>query len=184
MSGEPVKDQRVLIAVFEDRLSAGKAVDALEQFGFAHDQIGYVIRGADAVQGGMITDAVGAKDIKGAMAGMVTGGMLGGVLAAGISLLIPGVGPIVAGGVLAAFFGGALAGTAVGGIYGALTGLGISEEEARHFEREFHEGRAIVAVKPGARAADVADIFVRFGGRNVHMEASSPVQMGGVFGTP
>jgi hypothetical protein len=176
--------ERAIVGVFEDRLRAEEAVDALHQAGFAHDKIGYALRGSDAVAGGMITDADGAKDAKGAVAGAVTGGMVGGVLAAGISLLIPGVGPLVAGGILASFFGGAIAGTAVGGILGAMTGLGISEDEARHYERAFHEGKAIVAVKPGARHADAADILVRFGGHNVHTEATSPVRTEGTFSTP
>ena len=180
-SGSP---DRAIVGVFDDRLRAEEAVDALHQAGFAHDKIGYAIRGADAVAGGMITDADGAKDAKGAVAGALTGGMVGGVLAAAISLLIPGVGPVLAGGILASFFGGAIAGTAVGGILGAMTGLGISEDEARHYEKAFHEGKAIVAVKPGARSADAADILVRFGGHNVHAERTSPVRTEGTFSTP
>ena len=175
---------RAIVGVFDDRIAAEEAVDALHAAGFAHDKIGYAIRGAHDVDGGMITDATGTKDGKGAVAGAITGGMVGGVLAAAVSLLIPGVGPVLAGGILASFFGGAIAGTAVGGILGAMTGLGISEDEARFYEREFHEGRAIVAVKPGARLADAADILVRFGGRNVHAEASSPVRTEGPFSTP
>jgi hydrogenase maturation factor len=99
-------------------------------------------------------------------------------------VLLPGVGPVVAGGVLAAFFGGAIAGTAVGGIFGAMTGLGISEDEARFYEREFQSGRAIVAVRPAGRAAEAAEILLRHGGRGVHAEMHSPIQTGGVFGTP
>jgi hypothetical protein len=65
-----------------------------------------------------------------------------------------------------------------------MTGLGISEDEARFYDRQFQEGRAIVAVKPGARLADAADILVRFGGHNVHAEASSPLMTKGTFSTP
>ena len=175
---------RALVGVFDDRVAARRAVAALEEAGFSHDRIGFAIRGAEELSGGMITDTVGTKDASGAVSGAVTGGMIGGVVAAGISLLIPGVGPLVAGGVLAAFFGGAIAGTAVGGILGALTGLGISEEEARVYEREFHEGRAIVAVKPGPRAADAAELLVRHGGRHVHSEPVSPIPTKGTFSTP
>ncbi len=176
--------ERALVAVFDDRLAAEEAVHALHTAGFAHDNIGYAIRGADDVAGGMITDATGTKDAKGAVTGALTGGMVGGVLAAAVSMLIPGVGPVLAGGILASFFGGAIAGTAVGGILGAMTGLGISEDEALFYEKEFHEGRAIVAVKPGARLADAADVLVRFGGKNVHAEATSPVRTEGAFSTP
>ena len=177
-------NERAIVGVFQDRIAAEEAVDALYAAGFAHDRIGYAIRGAEDVAGGMITDATGTKDGKGAVAGALTGGMVGGVLAAAVSLLIPGVGPVVAGGILASFFGGAIAGTAVGGILGAMTGLGISEDEARFYDKEFREGRAIVAVRPGARLADAADILVRFGGHNVHAEASSPLRTQGTFSTP
>lgn len=175
---------RAIVGVFDDRIRAEEAVDALHAAGFAHDRIGYAIRGVHDVDGGMITDATGTKDGKGAVTGAITGGMVGGVIAAAASLLVPGVGPVLASGILASFFGGAIAGTAVGGILGAMTGLGVSEDEARFYEREFHEGRAIVAVKPGARLGDAADILVRYGGRNVHSEASSPVRTEGPFATP
>jgi hypothetical protein len=175
---------RAIVGVFADRIAAEEAVDALHGAGFAHDRIGFAIRGSDDVAGGMITDAVGTKDGKGAVAGALTGGVVGGMLAAAASLLVPGVGPVLAGGILASFFGGAIAGTAVGGILGAMAGLGISEDEARFYEKQFHEGRAIVAVKPGSRLADAADILVRFGGHNVHAEANSPIRTDGTFSRP
>src|SRR5438045_265597 len=81
-----------LIACFEDRLEAERAVDELEQLGFKHDQIGYAIRGSDAVAGGMITDAEGTKDGRGAVAGMATGAGIGAVLGAAAAMLVPGVG--------------------------------------------------------------------------------------------
>jgi hypothetical protein len=173
-----------VVAVFDDRLQAEKAVDALEQAGFPAHSIGYVIRGLDAVNGGMITDAEGAKDVRGATAGAITGGMVGGVVAAAATLLIPGVGPFVAGGVLASFFGGTIAGTAIGGMLGAMRGLGISEHEARFYETQFHEGRAIVAVKAGPRAAEAIEILARFSGLHIHSEAHSPIPTAGVFHTP
>jgi hypothetical protein len=176
--------ERAIVGVFDDRAAAEQAVDVLHRAGFGEDQIGFVIRGADDVRGGMIVDAEGTKDGKGALTGAVTGGMLGGILAAAIAVLIPGVGPVVAGGVMAAFFGGAIAGTAVGGIFGAMTGLGISEDEARFYEKEFNSGRAIVAVKPNGRAAEAAEILTRTGGRGVHAEMHSPIQTDGVFSTP
>jgi hypothetical protein len=181
---ETTYPNRAVVGVFDDRYAAERTVEALHRAGFGHDQVGFVIRGSDAIRGGMIVDAIGAKDGKGAAAGALTGGMIGGVLAAAVSLLIPGVGPIVAGGVLAAFFGGAIAGTAVGGILGAMAGLGVSEDEAKFFEQEFNEGRAIVAVKPDGRGAEAASILVSHGGRHVHMEPRSPLQTEGLFNTP
>src|SRR5215212_4038768 len=99
--------------------------------GLIPDEVGFAMRGSDAVQGGMITDAQGAKDGRGALAGMATGAGLGAILGAAAALLVPGVGPVIAAGVLTMAFGGAIAGTAIGGIFVAMTGLGVSEDEAR-----------------------------------------------------
>jgi hypothetical protein len=172
-----------LVAVFDDRLEAERAVRDLEYAGFKDDQIGYAIRGSEAVAGGMITDTSGTKDGKGAIVGAVTGGLAGGALAATVSaLLLPGVGPVVAAGALAMFLGYAGAGAAVGGILGALVGLGISEDEARYYEKHFNEGKAIVAVK-GATPTS-ADILARHGGYNMYQANKSPVETKGIFSEP
>lgn len=178
------KKRTTLIGVFQDRLEAQKAIGELEQAGFDKDDLGFVIRGEEAVHGGMITDAMGTKDARGAVAGMVTGGMVGGVLAAAAALMLPGVGPIVAGGILASFFGGAVAGVGVGGIIGAMMGLGVSEDEALFYENEFQSGKAIVAVKAGARAAEAAEIMRRRGGYDIHNQPTSPIETQGVMSQP
>ena len=176
--------RNTLVAVFEDRLEAERALDELEQVGFTADEIGYAIRGSDAIHGGMITDAQGAKDKRGALAGMATGAGLGAVLGAAAAMLVPGIGPVIAGGVLTMAFGGAIAGTAIGGIFGAMTGLGVSEEEARFYEQEFSSGKAIVAVKAGPRAAEAAGILRRHGGYDLHNRPSGDIQTEGVFSQP
>ena len=56
---------RAIVGVFDDRSAAERAVDALYQAGFSDQHIGFVIRGADDVRGGMIVDAEGTKDGKG-----------------------------------------------------------------------------------------------------------------------
>lgn len=175
---------KAVVAVFDDRSAAEYAVDALEQAGFTHDHIGYVIRGSDAVAGGMLHDADGAKDMRGAAAGIITGGIVGGVLATAAAVLIPAVGVAIAGGILASLFGGTLAGMAVGGILGALKGLGVSENEARFYEKQFHDGKAIVAVRAGPRAAEAADILARHSGAHIHSENKSPIPTHGLFHTP
>ncbi len=53
------------------------------------------------------------------------------------SLMIPGVGPVIAGGVLGTTLAGAGIGAAAGGVIGALTGLGLPQTEAEHFETGF-----------------------------------------------
>jgi hypothetical protein len=162
-----------VVAAFEDRVEAERAVDDLHHAGFGHNEIGFALRGSDAVSGGTITDAVGAKDGIGAVEGAVAGGVVGALLAAAVSLLIPGVGPVVAGGIIAAAAGGAFAGAATGGLLGALAGLGVSEEEARHFEREFRSGKALVAVHAAGRETLACEIIQRHGGRLAELRGAA-----------
>jgi hypothetical protein len=173
-----------LIGVFHDRLQAERAVRDLEAVGFDKRRIGFVIRGSDVAQGGMITDTIGAKDGSGAIAGAVTGGLAGGILAAAVTAVLPGVGPVLAAGVFAMFVGYAGAGAAIGGILGALIGLGVSEEEARYYEKHFHEGRAIVAVSKGAQMQLAGEILARNGADHLQNLCNSPIDTGGALSLP
>jgi hypothetical protein len=173
-----------IVAAFEDRLEAERAVDELEQAGFRPEDVGFVIRGSQAVEGGMITDAEGTKDGRGAAAGMVTGAGVGAILGAAAAMLVPGVGPVLATGILTTALGGAIAGTAVGGIVGAMTGLGISEDEAKFYEQEFKAGKAIIAVQAGTRMIDARDIMRRHGGYDMQTRCPSDVPTHGVFARP
>jgi hypothetical protein len=168
-----------MIAVFDQRTGAEAALADLERAGFRSQELGYLLPGHDGHSGGMVTDASCVKDRSSALSGMVTGGMVGGILAAAVALVLPGIGPIVAGGVLASFFGGAIAGTAIGGILGALRGLGLSEEEAARYDEQFQAGKAIVAVRPGIRATDAAEILQRHGGYDIHNTAENPLDTKG-----
>lgn len=158
----------VLVAVFDDRLEAERAVDELEQIGFAHGDVGFALRGSDVTFGGMVTDAVGTKDDRGAVTGAVTGGLVGGLLGAAAALVIPGVGPVVAAGVLATSLGYATAGVAIGGILGAMTGAGLSEDEAQYYEKQFHAGKAIVTVAAVGREAEASAVLRKHGGYDMH----------------
>jgi hypothetical protein len=180
----PSQTKDALVAVFDDRLEAEKAVRDLEAVGFKESDVGYAIRGSDVGRGGMITDTVGAKDARGAVAGAITGALGGGILAAAVTAALPGVGPIISAGMLAMFFGYAGAGAAVGGILGAMMGLGYSEEEARYYEQKFNEGKAIVSVKPGPRWQEAAEILRRHGGYDLQQFRQSPVETEGTFSEP
>src|SRR5258706_11680114 len=104
-----------VITAFEDRDEAQGAVDEMEQAGFKPDEGGFAIRGDDAVAGGMITDAEGARDGEGAAKGAAAGAAIGGILGALAFAAIPGVGPIMAGGGVAGGGGGGGAGGGAGG---------------------------------------------------------------------
>lgn len=180
------RTRTVLVAVFDDRMEAERAVDELEQVGFSHHDIGFALRGSDVVRGGMVTDAVGTKDDRGALKGVVTGGVVGGLIGAAAALIIPGVGPVLAAGVLATSLGYAGAGMAIGGILGAMTGAGLSEDEARYYEKQFHAGKAIVTVDPRGREPEVTEILRKHGGYDMqtcpeqHDKDNDDIDCGGV----
>ena len=83
---------------------------------------------------------------KGAGIGAGVGGAAG--LLAGLGLLaIPGLGPVVAAGWLAATAVGAAAGAATGGIVGALTEAGVSKDEAPLYAEGVRRGGTLVSAR-------------------------------------
>src|SRR6202035_1296475 len=83
---------------------------------------------------------------KGAEIGAAIGGLTG--LLTGLGLIaIPGIGPAVATGWLAATAAGAAAGGLVGGALGVLSEVGISGEEAHEIAECLRRGATLVAAR-------------------------------------
>jgi len=141
----------IAIGVFSDMNQARHAIDELKRAGFDDKEIGFLSRVAETETG---------NDVEGSAAtGAISGGVLGGVLGAAAALLIPGFGPAIAGGILAATVGGVALGATAGGILGTLTGIGFSENEASFYQRELEAGRTIVTVKSADGAAEATVIL-------------------------
>ena len=62
---------------------------------------------------------------------------------------IPGIGPLIAAGPLAAALTGAAAGAATGGLIGVLTDDGVPEEAAHRYSKAIGAGRVMVTVRTG-----------------------------------
>lgn len=145
--------ERTVVGIFPTHSAAIEAVRLLHAAGFDPADIGLVAREASAE--GEPTDHSGSGEIIGATAGgLVGGGVLGGLagLLVGLGALsIPGIGPILAAGPLAAALGPALAGaglgSATGGIVGVLTGIGVSEREAHLAQAHLGQGGVLVSVR-------------------------------------
>ena len=150
------------IGVFPDRAQAERAVEELHRAGFRSEEIGFVTR--DGTH--LVTDATSTevRAESGAAAGAVTGGILGALLGGVAALSIPGLGPVLAAGLLAGVLGGSAAGAWGGGLLGALIGLALPEEEARYYQEEVQAGRALVMVQAGDRYVETVDILSRCGG--------------------
>lgn len=100
--------------------------------------------------------------------GIVSGGIVGGLLGAAAALLIPGIGPAVAGGILVTTLGGAALGAVTGGLLGAFTRMGIAEDEAHLYRRELEAGHMLVTVQAEPeRVQEIRDILRRDGATNV-----------------
>jgi hypothetical protein len=151
------------LAYFRDRVSADAAYEDLLRQGYRAHDISVVGRGREGHAGLHDADHVSAGE------GAAVGG-LAGVLLGVAAMLIPGLGPIVAGGPLAAALAGAvtggLTGTAVGGVTAALVDAGVDEDEARYYEQRFKEGGLLLAVHVDeARFDEARAILQRHGGQ-------------------
>ena len=142
--------------LYDNHNDAQQAVRRLETAGVPHSDISIVANNSDSWFNGdkVDRDRDGVDDRaegagKGAGIGAGVGSAAG--LLAGLGLLaIPGLGPVVAAGWLAATAVGAAAGAATGGIVGALTEAGVSAEEAHSYAEGVRRGGTLVS----ARVAD------------------------------
>jgi hypothetical protein len=155
-----------VVGVFDDRGQAEKAVRELRDAGFSKEQIGFAMRGSAADEGGEDTSVIHSTPFHtyaGGVTGTVAGGVLGGLLGTLASAVIPGIGPVVGAGLLVMIVSGAY----VGGVAGALIGMGIPEEEAHQYHREFEAGRALVTVKVDGRYSEALAILSANGAKDV-----------------
>jgi hypothetical protein len=141
---------KTITGLYDSYEDARNAVKALEDAGVSDDNISivYYKDGKEEVEGQGNNAAEGAGI--GAGVGAVAGGA-GGLLTGLGMMAIPGVGPVVAAGWLAATAAGAVAGAAAGGAAGGLVGAmiesGVSEEDAHLYAEGIRRGGAVVAAK-------------------------------------
>jgi hypothetical protein len=150
---------RTVVGVFNNRRHAAAAIRDLKAAGFNDEQIGDAMQ--DVGEQRELMDSTSSNAAAGAAKGAVSGGVVGGLIGLLGSLLVPGVGPIIVGGVLASTLAGAGIGAATGGLIGALIGLGVPEEDARHFDQGIRSGGTLVTVDAGAQTGDALAILQR-----------------------
>jgi len=153
---------KTVTGLFDHYSDATSAVDQLKAAGISDSDISIVSNNAD----GRYKDNDVAED---AGAGAGIGAAVGGVggLLTGLGIMaIPGVGPVVAAGWLAATAAGAVAGAVVGGaaggLIGALTDSGVNERDAHVYAEGVRRGGTLVTAKVDeGRAADAEAILQR-----------------------
>ena len=158
------KSNRMVTGLFRDRDSAERAYGSLSTRGYSKDDVNLLMSDETRKTHFSSDDAadteLGSKALEGAGAGAAIGGTTGAVLAAiaaiGTSVVLPGLGLIVAG-PLAAALAGAGAGGATGGLIGALIGSGIPEDRAKVYDEGVRNGGIVMGVN--ARSDEDAEYF-------------------------
>lgn len=129
---------RTITRSYENYATARSVVEQLEASGISSSNVSIVGRNNGD------TDETNAGEGAGIGAGV--GGAAG--LLAGLGLLaIPGVGPVVAAGWLAATAAGAVAGAAAGGLVGSFIKEGHDEDEANYYAETVRRGGSVVSVR-------------------------------------
>ena len=163
MDNEQNTKPGVLTGMFRDKESTERAYNNLRERGYTDKDINLIMSNDTRNKYFKDDDGeteVGTKAMEGAGTGSAIGGTIGavaGVIAAlGTSLIIPGLGIVLAG-PIAAGLAGAGAGGITGGLIGALIGSGIPEERAKVYESGVKDGGIVMGVNP--RNKEDADYF-------------------------
>jgi len=164
-----------VVGLFDNFNDAQSAVQDLVNSGIPREDIGITAndaRGEYANVGKAETGHTGGAAAAGAGIGAVLGG-IGGILVGIGALAIPGIGPILAAGPIAAALVGAGVGAAVGGLIGALTQMGVPEEEAHVYAEGVRRGGTLVTVTTDDATVDtVSGILNRHGPIDIDRRAA------------
>jgi hypothetical protein len=138
-------ENAAVFGIFASRASAEAAVDQLTAAGFSTQDVSVLMSGMEGSK-----EFAAERNTKAdATTGVAVGGVLGGTLGllAGIgAVAIPGAGPLIAAGPIAASLAGLGVGGAVGGLVGALVGLGIPEYEAKLYGGRVKDGEVLLSI--------------------------------------
>jgi hypothetical protein len=155
-----------VIGAFDSFDDVAKAAAALREAEFPEKDVNIVANDARRSLEQEASESVPAKDddTSGVATGLVAGGALGGAagLAVGVmGLAIPGIGPILAAGPIAAALAGAGAGAVAGGFVGALTDVGMTQTDAEYYAEAVRRGAALVMVRTDPSRVDDAEAIMR-----------------------
>lgn len=160
-------DERFTTALFDDRERAEKAYQHALQQGYSDKDINVMMSDESRKEyyDSNLVKEEGTKTTEGLAIGGVTGGAIGGIVAAvaaiGTSLVIPGLGLVIAG-PLAAGLAGAGAGSITGGLVGSLVGWGIPEEKAKLYESGIKSGGIVLGVNEKNPQSNLEKDWERF----------------------
>lgn len=196
---------KTTVGIFNSRTDAERAVERLRSIGISDEHISFLIPGGAEKK----LEAVATTDTEQPGMGSTLGGVVGGALgtasgmslgAAAASLFVPGVGLIIASGIIGAALlgaGGVIGGAALGGELEQGMADGLPKDELFFYEDALRQGRSVVVAltedddqdstartimnETGAESVDAAREDWWLGLRDVEQE--DYVQQGGDFAT-
>jgi hypothetical protein len=160
---------QTVTGIFPSRLEAERSTERLHAIGVAHDRINLLAPGASEADLRSVPTTEGEAPGTGAAIGAVVGVAHG--LPVGLvvtSLMVPGLGPIIAAGIAAAAIfgaGGALVG---GALENALT-EGLPKDELFFYEEALRQGQSvmIVLVEDDSQARTARQVLTASGAESV-----------------
>ncbi len=153
---------KTVVGLFDDRAAAKAAVRELLGEGVRRNDIGLMAKRLDDEPRDVEVEYVeedGHEQVEDMAKGAGTGAAIGG--AAGLllslsALAIPGIGPVLAAGPLAALIAGAGVGATAGGLISGLTRLGLDDDDADTYAEGLRRGGTLVSVNAPDERADRA----------------------------
>jgi hypothetical protein len=163
----------LVLGMFEHASAAADAARALRALGVARDRVSIVAKSHD--EEGVLANAAGASpgsEIEDSRPASRLG-ELGAHFLAAIAIVMPGIGPIVADGPLAAGLGEA-AGHLAGSIAGTLEDAGLDGGRAKAWESAIEAGAILVGAHVGPEAVYAAEGALREHGASEVAEVTWP----------
>lgn len=164
--------RNIMSALFRDRDDAERAYQKILDIGYTREQI-TVLMNDEVRKSYESTMTQSTKAAEGTGVGAVIGGTVGAIIGAiaaiGTSVVLPGLGLVVAGPLVAALVG-AGAGGATGSLVGALIGWGIPEDIARGYETGLREGGVVLGFEPRSadEAKEIREVWLSYNGELLH----------------
>jgi uncharacterized membrane protein len=172
--------ERSVVGIYHTMAQAEEAVHRLDRAGFPVKHISVVTQNlaSDKTTHGYITPGDDLT-VRGAAAGAWVGGLLSLLIGAAF-LWIPGFGPLLVIGRLAALLvagvEGTMLGAAAGSLLGALANWGIAEEHILDYEKQLRAGKHLVIAYGTAEEVDKAHAILReTDTRALHLHTSTSV---------
>ncbi|HEY0080446.1 MAG TPA: DUF2382 domain-containing protein [Pyrinomonadaceae bacterium] len=168
---------RTVNGLFDNRIQARDAVQELLEQGFTRDDISVMSKKLEDEEAKVdYIEEDGHEQVEDMAKGAGTGAAIGGAagLLLGITAVaIPGIGPIIAAGPLAALIAGTGVGATIGGFISGLTRLGVDEGEADTYAEGVRRGGTLISVaSPDERADRVVAIMRQHGAIEIDKRAA------------